>query len=86
MYCLVYRKQASKALARMPKAAGKRFIMAFERLAADPFDAGHYDVIKLSGRAGYRLRIGNWRALYCIHEEKLMLEVLRVDTRGDIYK
>ena len=86
MYRLVYRKQASKALARMPKTAGNRFMVAFEELATDPFDAGHYDVVKLSGRAGYRLRIGDWRALYCIHEEKLMLEVLRIDTRRDIYK
>lgn len=86
MYRLVYRKQAAKALARMPKTVGNRFMVAFEKLARDPFDAGHYDVVRLSGRAGYRLRIGNWRALYCVHEGKLMLEVLRVDTRGDIYK
>ncbi|PPC89580.1 MAG: plasmid stabilization system [Methylobacter sp.] len=44
------------------------------------------DIKKLAGREGFRLRIGGYRALYRIEEERLIIEVVAIGNRGDIYK
>jgi mRNA interferase RelE/StbE len=84
-YCLRYRKAAIKALARMPASRRQQFEAAFERLVRDP-DAPELDVRPLTGRSGYRLRIGRWRALYHRDDEALVILVLEVGSRGDVYK
>ncbi|MEE8320466.1 MAG: type II toxin-antitoxin system RelE/ParE family toxin [Gammaproteobacteria bacterium] len=35
---------------------------------------------------GYRLRIGDYRALYRIYENELIIEVIKLGSRGDVYK
>ncbi len=85
MYRIEYRKQAAKALTKMPHQLAERFLVAFERLAADPVRRD-LDVKPLAGRDGFRLRIGDWRAIYRIERERLVIEVLRIETRGDVYK
>lgn len=68
----------------MPWPTAQRFLEAFDALAS-----GHskgLDIQKLAGRTGYRLRIGNWRALYRVKKEKLIIEVIKIGPRGDIYK
>ncbi len=41
------------------------------------------NVKKLQGRAGFRLRVGNWRVIF--DENGEVLDVLDVDSRGSIY-
>jgi mRNA interferase RelE/StbE len=41
---------------------------------------------KLQGREGYGLRVGSWRIIYKIQNEQLMIIVLKVASRGEIYK
>ncbi|WP_421772801.1 type II toxin-antitoxin system RelE family toxin [Cyanobacterium aponinum] len=41
---------------------------------------------KLVGREGYRLRIGDWRIIYEINNDRIVILVLEIDTRGGIYK
>lgn len=84
MYEVVYRKQAAKALRKMPKPLMQRFVNAFHTLAQG--QRRGLDISRLTGREGYRLRIGDWRALYRIEEARLIIEVLRIGPRGDVYK
>jgi len=42
-------------------------------------------VKKLKGRDGYRLRVGDWRVVYDIEAGKLVLIVIEIGPRGDIY-
>jgi mRNA interferase RelE/StbE len=42
--------------------------------------------IKLKGRAGYRIRVGNYRVIYEIEDSIKIVEVLDVGHRGDIYE
>jgi mRNA interferase RelE/StbE len=44
------------------------------------------DVDKLKGESGYRLRVGQYRIIYTLYEDQLMIEVVRIKPRGDIYK
>jgi mRNA interferase RelE/StbE len=84
MFQLVYRKQALKGLRKMPPRLANRFIEAFEQLAQGRMEG--LDIRALSGRNGYRLRIGEYRAIYTLDDDRLIILVLDAGPRGDIYK
>ncbi len=82
---LVYRKAALKALARMPKGVRGRMIAALRSIARNP--AGYRgDWKPLAGSEYWRLRIGGYRAICEVREDRLLLLVLKTGPRGDIYK
>ncbi|MCB2261850.1 MAG: type II toxin-antitoxin system RelE/ParE family toxin [Candidatus Thiosymbion ectosymbiont of Robbea hypermnestra] len=85
MFNIEYRRPARKMLTRMPKPLASRFLSAFELLALDP-SRSDLDTRYLVGRDGYRLRIGKWRAIYRIEVDRLVVMVLDIGPRGDIYK
>ena len=84
MYKVSYKNKALKMLKKMPKEIAKKFFNAFENLAANVEEG--LDVKNLSGREGWRLRIGGYRAIYTIDGEHLIILVLDAGSRGDIYK
>lgn len=85
MHSVEYTKAATKTLRRMPRELAERFTAAFRALAEDP-QRKDLDVKPLQGRDGYRLRIGDWRAVYAIDKGRLVILVLAIGPRGDIYK
>jgi mRNA interferase RelE/StbE len=85
MYRIEYKRPARKALQRMPADTAARFLRAFETLAEDA-ERRDLDVSPLQGRPGFRLRIGRWRALYTIEQSRLLILVMTIGARGDVYK
>ena len=85
MYRLVYHKQAAKTLAKMPRGiAGKiRFELGLIAGSPEKYDG---DWKPLSGTIFWRLRVAGWRAICEIRNSELILLVLKVGSRGDIYK
>ena len=55
-----------------------------EALAVDPVKAPN--VKTLAGRPGYRLRVGDWRVIYTVESDRLVVLVLDIGPRGGIYK
>jgi mRNA interferase RelE/StbE len=43
-------------------------------------------VAPLRGRPGFRLRMGGWRAIYRVDDDRLIVLVLDIGARGDVYK
>ena len=84
MYRVVTTKSFAKALSRLPVNWQKRIVEKIKEVAADPY-ARHNNVTKLQGREGYRLRIGDWRVIYELHDECFEMSVLEVGPRGGIY-
>lgn len=84
MYNITYRKLAAKSFLKLPAAYQVRFRTAFNQLAAG--DSIGLDVKKLEGREGFRLRIGDYRAIYRIIDAVMVIEVVKIGSRGDIYK
>ncbi|RPI58500.1 MAG: hypothetical protein EHM56_01630 [Chloroflexi bacterium] len=41
---------------------------------------------KLQNRPGYRLRVGDWRVIYEIENDELIILVLRIGLRGEVYR
>jgi mRNA interferase RelE/StbE len=44
------------------------------------------DVDVLQGKKGYRLRVGQYRVLYTREDDQLIIEVVKIRPRGDVYK
>ncbi|MEM7524105.1 MAG: type II toxin-antitoxin system RelE/ParE family toxin [Pseudomonadota bacterium] len=73
---IVIRPAADKALSKMPKADAAALRAKLAAYAADP--AASTAVKALRGRSGeYRLRHGDWRALFTIENGALILRVVR---------
>jgi mRNA interferase RelE/StbE len=85
MYGIEYTREALKSLKLMPRNVVATIRSKIEQLAAEPF-APNNNVKKLAGRTGYRLRVGDWRVIYEIHDDRLAILVLAVASRGGAYQ
>jgi mRNA interferase RelE/StbE len=56
-----------------------------ESLAENPM-ASNNNVRKLTNHPGYRLRVVDWRVVYTVHEQALIIAVVRIAPRGDVYQ
>ncbi len=55
--------------------------MPYVNLAEDPRPSG---VKKLSGRDAWRIRVGKYRVIYEVHDDKLIILVISIGQRKDI--
>jgi mRNA interferase RelE/StbE len=85
VYEILFTKQAYKALRRISRSVAQRIREKIELLAVDPY-APNPNVRKLTGRLGYRLRVGDWRIIYEIRKEELIILVLKIAPRGEVYR
>ena len=84
MYQLFYHKAAAKTLVKMPRPTADAFRSAFATIASGM--ANSLDIKPLQGVDGFRLRIGGWRAVYQIDSGRMIVTILKIASRGDIYK
>jgi mRNA interferase RelE/StbE len=84
-YSIVYTKQAVKAFKGMPEHTAKAIRKKLEQIAEDPF-VSHNNMTKLQGRDGFRLRQGDWRVIYDIQQEILVILVLEIALRKEVYR
>lgn len=82
-YELRLHKSVAKDLDPLPKKDVQRIVKAIAGLADDPRPP---QSLKLSGSDKYRLRCGVYRILYEIHEDVLIVYVVKVGHRKDIYR
>lgn len=85
MYQLTYLKRAQKALFAMPRTTALLLRDKLRQLANDPH-APSNNVTRLQGREGYRLRVSDWRVIYEIYDDRLIVMVLDIGPRGGMYK
>ena len=84
-YRISYSKMAQRDLLKMPCDKADLVTEKIEQLALDPL-AYNPQVKKLKGLEGYRLRVGDWRVIYDLVKDELVIHVIRVGIRGNIYK
>ena len=85
MYQLKYRRQARNYLARLPVKIKSAIVNNLHELAVNP-DKASLNIDILKGREGFRLRVGQYRAIYTRQDDQLIIEVVKIRPRGDIYK
>jgi len=76
-------RRAQKELAQLPDAAYERAKNAIHRLAENPRPHGYR---KLSGRDGWRIRVGDYRVIYEIDDTRQTVTILHVGHRRDVYR
>lgn len=74
---------ANREIERLPDKLRKRVFSEAAALAENP---RHHGVIKLEGENLYRARVGDYRMIFEIHDSILLVLVLKVGHRGDVYK
>jgi mRNA interferase RelE/StbE len=82
MYKLVIDRYAQKQLGKIPPPYFNRIIKAINGLSDNPRPPGY---IKLTGRPGYRIRLGDYRIIYNIEDKILTVYVIDIGHRKDIY-
>jgi len=74
---------AQKQLARIDRTQQQRIIAAIRELVADPRPSG---CKKLSGRTAWRIRIGCYRVIYEIHDQRLLVLIVAIGDRKNVYR
>ena len=82
-YKIKIKKSALKELENIPSKDLRRIIEKIESLADDPRPEGSK---KLSREEKYRIRQGNYRILYTIKDDILIIYVVKVAHRKDAYR
>lgn len=79
----IKRSAAKEIRAISRKKDRQRVVARIEALADDPRPPG---CTKLSGREAYRIRQGLYRVVYTVADEVLVVEVVKVGHRRDVYR
>ena len=82
-YSLLFAKSAQRQFDKLPRSAQQRLGEAIEQLPDNPLPHG---AIKLSGADRlYRIRVGDYRAVYHLQDERLVILVIKVGHRREVY-
>ena len=82
-YRLFIKPSASKDIEGLPKQDRRKVVAKIQGLAKDPRPRG---CERLSGHEQYRLRQGDYRILYSIEEKDLIVAVVKVGHRKEVYR
>jgi mRNA interferase RelE/StbE len=83
-YRIVLTPAARRQFRKLAPDVKKRLASMIDRLADEPRPPG---VVALSDtKHGYRLRVGDYRVLYEVYEDRLVLLVIRVGHRREVYR
>lgn len=84
MWTLEFSRDAAKVLIRMPRDQSRLIRRRLDELARDPFASPN--VRKLTQHPGYRLRVGDWRVVYLLVEDRIVIHVIRIAPRDRAYR
>jgi mRNA interferase RelE/StbE len=82
-YSLAFKKSVSKDLRSIPNQDVKRILKRIDLLRENPRAEGS---IKLSGQEQYRVRLGVYRIVYEIRNTELVVTVVKIAHRSEVYK
>lgn len=83
-YRIAVKKSAAKALKKIPKPDRKRIIEKIDSLAED---LPNPDTTKMKGNNPFhKVRTGDYRIIYEVQEEVLVILVVKVGHRKDVYR
>jgi mRNA interferase RelE/StbE len=84
VYTITFKSSADRDLERIPETDRKRIIKRIDLLSYNPRPPG---VVKISGKENkWRIRVGKYRVIYEIHDDQLVIIVIKVDRRDDVYR
>ncbi len=83
MHAVEFLPSAARALKKLDPAVQRRIARRIDRLAEDP----RADAVKLRGPDDvWRARVGDYRVLYAIEDQRLVVLVIKIGHRRDVYR
>ncbi len=82
MYSIEFSKDAEKQFFKLEKGMQERVVSVLERIRTRP----HSFVKKLVGNPFFRLRVGKYRIILDIKKDKLIIFLVEIGHRREIYK
>ena len=82
-YSVVLTPSAARDLRRLPEGVRQRIVAALQGLANNPRPPG---CVKLSGGDEWRIRVGDYRAIYRIDDTARLVTVTRIGHRREVYR
>lgn len=84
LFNIQWKSVAKKELKKLDKSTILKILTAVEALAQTPYPQG---VRKIQGMEhAYRIRVGDYRVVYTVEASVLLIEIIRVRHRREIYK
>ena len=83
VYSILIKATAQKQLSKLPWNVADDLLKLIQSLSTNPRPSG---CKKLKGRDGYRIRKGDYRIIYDIYDNKLVIEIIAAGNRKDIYE
>lgn len=82
MYSIEFSESAQRQLFKLEITIQKRIVNAIDRIRIRPFNF----VMKIVGSPYYRLRAGDYRVILDIRNDKMVIMVIHIGHRRNIYK
>ena len=76
-------REAEKVLEKLDAQLQKRIVNKLRQLESNPREQG---AIKLTGAPKWRIRVGDYRIIYDIQDSVLIVTVIKIGHRRDIYR
>jgi mRNA interferase RelE/StbE len=84
LFAVFFTPAAEKALRKLPNPLQRKIVTAVNELQYNPRPHG---CVKLTGESDlWRIRVGDYRIVYTIQNQELVILVVRVGHRKDIYR
>jgi mRNA interferase RelE/StbE len=83
IYAVGYTPRAVRMLKKLPSFIQPHLHIAIESLAQNPRPQG---CRKLTGQELWRIRVGSYRIVYQIEDDRLLVLVIKIGHRKDIYR
>ena len=82
-YKILFRKSVARDIRRIPNQDVRRILKTIVSLSEEPRPSG---AEQLSGQERYRVRQGNYRIIYEINDNEVIVVVVKVGHRKDVYR
>jgi mRNA interferase RelE/StbE len=79
---IIWSESAANELKRLDRAIAKRIYMKVSQLVENL----HHNVIKMVGDPYFRLRVGDYRVIFDVQNDRLRILIINVGHRKNIYK
>jgi mRNA interferase RelE/StbE len=83
-YRVIYQRDAAKAVERLPARDRQAIFAKMTQLAAAPYQMP--GVKRLQGSPAFRFRVGDYRIVYVLEDNQLLVTVVRIAHRREVYR
>jgi mRNA interferase RelE/StbE len=81
---IAFTPAAQRHLASLDPPTRRRIARRIEALGTDPRPPGAE--MLTGGEGELRIRVGDWRVIYVVHDDELLVLVIKIGHRGDVYR